>query len=112
MTLKEKAGLIALAAGVVNLIGFLTPYIWVSAYGFTAMYWSWGLASALGMIVFEATFAAGGFLILISALILLATGAMGRKCDDVKTMGYVWIVAAILGIIGVIILELILTMME
>ena len=103
MALKDKAALIALVAGVLCFIGFLTPYIWITAFGISVMYWSWGLVSALGLILFETTFAAGGFLILIGALILLATGSMGRKREDVKTLGYVWIVGSILVLIGSII---------
>lgn len=101
MAIKEKAGLIALVAGLLGFIGFVTPYIWLSAFGIDVMIWSFGLMSALGIIVFDTTITVAGVLILISALILLATGAMARKREEIKTMGYAWIVAAIIGLIGV-----------
>ena len=101
MAIKEKAGLIALVAGLLGFIGFVTPYIWLSAYGIDVMIWSFGLMSALGIIIFDTTITVAGVLILISALILLATGAMARKREEIKTMGYAWIVAAIIGLIGV-----------
>ena len=101
MAIKEKAGLIALVAGLLGFIGFVTPYIWLSAFGIDVMIWSFGLMSALGIIIFDTTITVAGVLILISALILLATGAMARKREEIKTMGYAWIVAAIIGLIGV-----------
>ena len=103
MALKDKAGLLALVAGVLTFIGWCTPYIWVSSgMGIDGMLWSWGLVSVLGITLFVASdILIAGVLIIISAIILLATGALARKREELKTMGYVWIVAAIIGLIGV-----------
>lgn len=107
MAIKEKAGLIALVAGVLTLIGWIIPYIWISLGPVSSMLWSWGLAVVTGLgpippAIYEEIVVAG-VLILISAIILLATGFLARKREDKKTMGYIWIVAAIIGLIGVLI---------
>jgi len=100
---RGKARLIALVAGVLCFIGFLTPYVWLSVMGITAMYWSWGLVSIMGMTVFVANFAVSGILILIGAILLIATGFLSKKREDLKIIGIIWIAASILSLVGVLI---------
>jgi len=104
MGLKDKAGLIALAAGVLSLIGWCTPYIWVTVGPMSLMVWSWGLTMMTG---FPTTFAmdimVAGILIIIGAILAIATGYLGRKREELKTMGIIWLVSGILVIVGVII---------
>ena len=105
MAIKEKAGLIALVAGVLSFIGWVIPYIWLSIGPVSTMIWSWGLATITGLgpvpPAFVDEIVIAGVLIIISAIILLATGALARKREDNKVLGIVMAVAGILGLIGV-----------
>jgi hypothetical protein len=101
MALKDKAWLIALAGGVLALIGWCTPYLWVSGMGMDVMYWSWGLASVMGMILFDSTFAVAGILIIIGAILAIATGYLSKTREELKIMAIIWVVAGILALIGV-----------
>ena len=107
MGLKDRAALIALVGGVLSLIGWCTPYIWVSAMGMTAMMWSWGLAisTVMGVTIVEflVNFMVGGILIIIGAILGIATGVLGRKREELKAMAIVWLVSGILVLVGVII---------
>ena len=108
MAIKEKAGLIALAAGALSFLGFILPYIWISQMGISILIWSWGLSVLLGAPFpvppeFYSGIMFAGVLIIISAIILLATGTLAKKREDIKILGIAMVVAAILGLIGVLV---------
>lgn len=101
MALKDKAWLIALAGGALALIGWCTPYIWVSAMGMDMMLWSWGLTYITGLgIAFVTDIVVGGILIIIGAIIALATGYLAKGREDTKMMSIMWLVGGILALIG------------
>lgn len=96
MAIKDKAGLIALVAGVILLIGWFCPYIsiWIAS----THTWLWGLVIVLGVAMFGIPIPLiliSGILILIFTIVILATGVMARKREDVKKMGLIWAVSGI-----------------
>ncbi len=99
MGLKEKAWLIALVGGILGLIGWCTPYIWITTG--PMMMWSWGLVSIMGItqwVMSDIVFA--GILIIIFAVIALATGFLAKKREELKIMGIIWLISGVLLLIG------------
>ena len=103
MALKDKAGLITLVAGVLILVAFFLPWFGVMVAGMFVGYWVWGLAvigPAVGFVI-EMMLMTLGIILLVLALISIATGVMARKREDVKTMGIIWLACGVISLIVV-----------
>ena len=102
MALKDKVWIIALAGGILTLVGWATPYIWTSVGGVNTMVWSWGLIYETGSgIWFLAQLAIAGIFIIISAILVLTTGYLSKKREDLRKMGIIWLITGTLTLIGV-----------
>lgn len=105
MALKEKLWLIALVAGILSFIGFVTPYISISQLGISMNIWSFGLVTMTPTPPFPIPLIdemmIAGILIIISAILLIVAGVLAKKRENLKLPGAICIVGAILGLIGV-----------
>ena len=102
MALKDKVWIIALAGGILILVGWATPYIWTSVGGADVMLWSWGLVYETGSgIWFIAQLAIAGIFIIISAILVLTTGYLSKKREDLRKIAIIWLITGILTLIGV-----------
>jgi len=105
MALKEKLWLIALVAGVLSFIGFVTPFISWTIMGITMSIWSFGLVTITPDPGVPIPFAEGiviaGVLIIISAILIIGAGVLAKKRENLKLPGAICVVGAILGLIGV-----------
>ncbi|MFX1301954.1 MAG: hypothetical protein ACFE9X_01220 [Promethearchaeota archaeon] len=103
MAIKDKAWLITLVGSVLSLIGWCTPYIWVQMGSVYAMTWSWGLIVTSMGSGFSVDLMIGGILIIIGAILGIATGYLAKSRENLKTMAIAWLVSGILVLVGVII---------
>lgn len=114
MALKEKLWMVALAAAVIVLIGWFTPYIYLSysmvnpmpppaTFSATVIVWFWlqtaeitGYMSISGS---DTTLMILGIIMLILTIAVLITGFLAKKREDLKKLGIIWLVCGIISLI-------------
>jgi len=104
MAIKEKLWVIALVAGVLSFIGFVTPFISWAVGPMSMSIWSFGLViitpdPGIPIPLIDELMIAG-ILIIISAILLIVAGVLGKKREEKKLMGGICVIGAILGLIG------------
>ncbi|MFX1419051.1 MAG: hypothetical protein ACFE9N_09055 [Promethearchaeota archaeon] len=102
MALKDKVWIIALVSAILGLVGWATPYTWTWVGTIHSMIWSWGLIVVTDSgIWFIMQIMVAGIFIIISAILILVTGILSKKRENLKKMGLIWLVAGILSLLGV-----------
>jgi len=114
MALKDKLWIIALIAAVITLIGWFTPYIYIAysvpnpvpppaTLSATVIIWFWlqtaEITGYLSLIGSDTTLMALGIIMLILTIVVLITGFLAKKREELKIMGIIWLVCGVISLI-------------